>query len=508
MIAWLLLAAPVVVAADPTETRRYADERTEPPADLPKPGFSFLGLVQARTTVTDVITTNPLLDGQLVGALGGSNQTTTSDEALAVYSEQRVVGFLTYRPPLLDGRAALTAAFEVDFGFGDSAYGTGGNRGGGFGADQVNLQTRRVHADVRVLARPRHTLDLRLGLQFVADGARDPVGARPDDLFRAGGGLALWGSEAAGGTLFGAVRDASGVRLRYRLGGYTLWEQGSAKPDDTTLFVADVEWLPSHQTSLGLHAWYLNDDSGGVGGVLGVGPTSALAGLQGAPQLDFRLNPGDPAPLVNADVVWVGVSGAYNSGLGVGRLGARVGLFGNLGRLTVVDVGWSLVRGLWANGEVRYRWARGRGSIVRLEGVLATGDDPDTTDYEGVLTGNAWGTVGAVYGTHGAVLLHPDVGAVNRQVAAAYDVSMGGRGMLGGQLGFAWDVVPDRLNVGATVAHASRWNRSSIGTEVNLRLSGEILPFLQLGAVGAVLPGSGLQTMPWTAYGYLQWVVF
>ncbi|HMV66065.1 MAG TPA: hypothetical protein PKA64_04380 [Myxococcota bacterium] len=517
----LLFAAwsPSALASDPTEARRHDHEDVEPTPPPPASGFSFLGFAQARMALTDIVTTNALLDGQIVGQLGGLNGTVTAGPSCpdgatdcapgpsAWYSEQRVNGFFSYRPPIADARLGLTAGFEIDFGFGDSSYNIGGNRGGGFGADQVNLQTRRLHLDVRAVDRPRHTLDVRVGLQMVTDGVRDPVAVRRDDLFRTGGGMRFWGSEATGLAAYGTVRDAEGVRLRYKAGAFTLWEFGSAAVDDVTLFQVGAELLPTWSTRVGLQAWYLNDSSGGIGGALGVGPTSQLSEMQSGPHLRY-FDQGEPAAEVNVDAGWLALDGGVNHDLGKGRFGANGLVVTNFGRLTVPRVGWVSMFGLHAGAELRYRYARGAGSVMRLEGMFSSGDNPNTQAYEGTITGNAWGVVGALYGSHGTYLLFPDISAINRQSAVIYDVSNGGAGVLGGQLGVAYDLVPERLNLGATVAAAANAKGDLAGAEVNLRLEGQPLPFFKLGATGAMVLGTTQRFNPWIVFADLEWVVF
>lgn len=509
---WLALL--VALADDPTEVRRHPDATVEPELPTPKSGFSFLGLVQARFVGTNIVTTSPLLDGQIVGQLGGINGTITSEEKTAWYAEQRVNGFFTYRPPILDRRVGLTAGFEIDFGFGDAAYGVTGNKGGGFGADQVNIQTRRLHVDVRALDKPRHTLDLRLGQQFLADTARDPALARPDDLFRTGGGLRFFGSDAAGLQAFGAVKDASGVRVRYRLGAFSLWEQGSGEFDDTTLFLADADLNVGNAGRIGVHGWYLNDDSNGTGGFFGVGPTSQLAELQGAARLDLRESDDETAPRAKADLGWVGLDASYNHGLAAGPFGVTGGAFLQTGRISALAtdtddrLGWLRVLGMLAHGEARVRFAPGRGSVARLGAMFSTADNLDTADYGGVLTGNSYGIVGAIYAAHGTVLLHPDLTAINRQSAVVYDVSGAGNGVIAAQAAVGYDLVPNRVNLMVTAAHASSARLDPLGTELNLRLDMEPFLFFRVSVTGAVVLGTQLDVNPWTAYANLQWVVF
>lgn len=505
----LALSTPqLAFAVDPTEARKNDHEAVEPTPPPVGSGFSFLGVTQMRMVVTDVVTTNPLLDGQIIGKLGGTNGTTTQGAPLAWYSEQRVNGFLSYRPPVVDGRIGLTAAFEIDFGFGDDSYGARGNAGGGFGADQVNLQTRRLHMDIRAVDKPHHTLDLRLGLQFVSDGVRDPAVARRDDLFRTGGGLRFFGSEATGLTAYGTVRDAGGVRLRYKVGAYTLWEFKAAEVDDVTLYQVDAEVLPTWNTRVGVHGWYLNDSSGGTAGNLGRGPTSQLSELQGGPRLTYTDGAGNPAAEVNADVGWVGVDGGLNHDLGKGRLGVNGSFFANLGRITVPRRGWVGVSGFMADAEARYHYGAGRGSIVRLAGLYTSGDDPSTPAYTGVLTANSWGVVGAVYGSHGTYLLFPDISAINRQSSIAYDISNGGAGLITGQAGVGWDAIPNRLNVAVNGAVAANARAEYVGSEVNLRLEAEPIPFLKVGLTGALAFSDLFPVSPFTVFTDLEWVAF
>lgn len=492
-------------ASDPTETRRHDRADVEPAPSPPAPGLSFLGVAQVRVAITDVVTTNPLLDGQIVGALGGANGTTTAAGRPAWYTEQRVNGFLTYRPNLWDGRLALTAGFEIDFGFGDAAYGNAPNKGGGFGADQVNLQTRRLHVDLRAIDKPRHTLDVRVGLQMVTDGARDPVSARRDDLFRTGGGLRFFGSEGTGLTAYGVVRDAEGVRLRYKAGAYTLWEFKSGAPDDVTLFQGDVEWLPSWRTRLGAHVWYVADASDGDQGVLGVGPASDLASLQGAAVVPTP-SAGEPPP-VDADIAWIGVDGGLDHDLSKGRFGANGGIFLNVGR---VRVGSELrpVLGTFATGEVRYRYARGAGSVARLGVDYASGDDPNTLGFRSVITGNSWGIAGAVSGAHGTVLLFSDPGAINRQAAVVYDLGAQGRGLISAQGTVGYDLLPGRVNVSATGAWAADTFLRTWGVEINGRAEAQLMPFVTLGLTGAGVLFTDQPVDPWAAYLDMTAVVF
>ncbi len=491
---WLASAA---LAAVPVEI-------VQPEVRAPEP-FRALGLYQARFARSSVVTTNPYLDGQVLGALGGSNGTTVSADDRSTWAEQRAVAFLTWAPLPAGGRAELTAAFEIDFVFGDQSYGAAGNTGGAIGADQVNLQTRRLHASFEPVV--DHELSVVVGLQFVGDSVYDPRTASLDELTRTGGGLAIWGSEAAGATAYGRLQDGWGTRLRYKLGAYTLYEQGTALSDDVTLYMADVQGALGERAFLGGHAWYLRDAGDGTAGVLGSGLSSALSELQGARRLDLREREGDEAPALGADVVWLGIDGGLDPGLTLGRVGGHAAWFVNAGRLWIEDQPDAGILGSLGLFDLRLRYAQGSGSQVAVAGVYSSGDGA-TSDYNGVVTGNSYGLAGAMWATHGTLLLFPDPGAINRQVALAYDVSGFGRGLTGASAQLAYDLVPDRTTLGGTVGYAYVGDFDPLGTELNLRLRHRPLPLMDLSVAAAVVTGSSFDAAPFTVIAAADWILF
>lgn len=476
-------------------------------------GLSFLGLAQLKATGSNLEPTNPFLDGQILGTLGGLNGVEVG-ETLGFGTEQRVTGFFTYAPKILDGQVSLTAGFEIDHAFGDQSYGSGGNVGGAYGADMVNVQTRRLHLTLRPDLGAQHSLSVVLGQQFLADGALDPTRAAPDDLFRSGGRLMFWGSEATGVSVYGRHKGGWSDRVRYRLGAYTLYERGFAVADDVWLLMADAQLNPLYATQVGLHAWTLRDRSGGQQGILGVGPASVLSELQGGARLDFPAELGDPdaaAPEVSADLSWLGLDVGYNHTLRQGPVGLSAAVFANLGQLYARGLGAVPVRGLLADAELRWRYLPGEGSVVRLEGLFSTADTAGDGTYNGIFTGNSYGVVGAVYASHGCLLLFPDLFSINRQVSAVYDVSGAGRGLVALTGGVGWDPIPDRLTVGIGGGHARNPGGEAIGTELNAKVVAEPWLFLRTGLWGAVLlPGeAALVDRPaLAAYLGLDWLVF
>lgn len=493
---WLVSGA--LAQGLPPEARR---EAVQPRAEVG--GLDFFGLAQVRASANDLASTNPLLDGQVVGRLGGTNGVVVDPAVRALYTEQRVNGFFTYAPPLADERMSLTAAFEVDFAFGDAAYGTGGNVGGGFGADQVNLQTRRLHVDL-FPGGPRHRAHVVVGLQFLGDGVADPTRSTPDQLIRSGGRLSFFGSEAAGAAVYGTVIRGLDPVVRYRAGLFTLAELGLSLPDDVLLAVADVELRPAFATAFGAHLWYVQDRSGGQGGALGLGPTSALWQLQGGPTLDpyDGLAPPDGA-MIDADLVWAGLDGGYNAALDRGPFGVHAVAIANVGKVYAPRVHDDWVAGVFVDAEARLRYAPGRGSVLRAEYVQSSPSGTDRDRYGGVVTGNAYGVAGALMPSHGTLLLFPDPRAINRQVSVVADASAAGLGLSAVSTSAGYDLVPNRLTVGGGAAVAFTGAAAPWGFEVDARVSYQPYPFVELTWMGAALaPGSAaaLTAAPWATF--------
>ncbi len=474
-------------------------------------GFTPILLSQTRAIGSNVITTNPFIDGQVVGQLGGSNGTTVldpsgmdldgdgaddSDLRGARFVEQRLTGFFTWAPTVFDGRVALASAFEIDFLWGDQSYATGGNTGGGIGADQVNLQTRRVNVRLSPRVGQRHELDIVTGMQFVGDSVYDPAVARPDDLFRAGGGLRFWGTEAAGVAAYGTVSDASGPRLRYRAGTFSLVENGVAQRDDAALHVADVQYQPDHRSRVGGHAWLLRDYAEGRGGVLGTGLTSALSEMQGGPHFVVPAEAdGSPAE-VETDVLWLSADAGFNHALDAGPLGANAVAAYNLGRLYATTRDAVALRGWMVDGGLRFRWAPGAGSVIAANGTVASRDGTGINAYTGLVTGNSYGIVGATWGSHGMMLLFQDPWAINRSAPLVFDVSNGGSGLTAITATAGWDAVPNRVTLQAGFGHAVDGDGKTIGTEFNGRLVTHPWFGTNLGVAVATVQGTSYAAAP------------
>jgi hypothetical protein len=492
---------------------------------LPEPGHGFtaIGLLQTRAIGSNVVTTNPFLDGQVVGDLGGMNGSVVlGDDGLDLdgdgeadrdlagsrYVEQRGSAFFTWAPGVFDGRVALASAFEIDFLWGDRAYGTGGNTGGGLGADMVNLQTRRLNARLQPNLGKHHTLTVVTGLQFLGDSVYDPAGARPDDLFRAGAGLRIWGSEAAGVAAYGAISDRSGVRFRYRAGSFTLVENGVGVGDDAALHVLGAQWEPDLRSRVGLHAMLLRDYTEGVGGSLGTGLTSQLSELQGGPRFIVPTEDDGSAAEVETDVLWLMADGGFNHALDGGPLGASAMAAYNLGRLYATTRDPVSIRGWMVDGALRFRYAPGAGSVIQAGATMVSRDGSGINAYTGLVTGNSFGIVGATWGSHGMLLLFSDPWAVNRSTPVVFDASNGGRGLTAATATAGYDLVPNRLTLQGGVGHAVDGEGETVGTELNARLTGHPWFGTNLGVNVATVQNTRFDTAPLQAMVHMEILFF
>lgn len=516
-------SGPAALPGIPPTTPSWALDGDPGPLD-------FVGFFFTRATVNNIYNGSQALQGATVGRLFGDNLTTTGPTA--AYIEQRAIGFFDYRPEVASGRAALRTGFEVDFTFGDAANAADPNIGGGFNGDTVNIQTKRLAAEVELGA----GLLLSVGLQPIADTARNPMRAAPDDLVHGGTKLAFWGTDAAGVNLFGSW----GRRHHARVGVYTLFERESGVYDiddeqavgagDILLLMADAELGVAPRLKVGGHLWYLRD-AAGVLRSAGLGPGSVPARLNGATPLSL----GGPW---KGDVVWLGADVTWNRWLAGGPFSAHGFFVANIGTFqpeaptedgpTFDDTPAELL-GFMFDGEIGWRWGRTDGDRLQLEVLYATGDDtPGDRTLSNVVTGNNFGLPGALHASHGAMLLFPDYRVVNRQVAVVYDPGNEGFGVMAGFASFAVDLLPNALNLrlgtalaGAAAAAPENDGRF-IGVEGNAELMYRPMPFLWFGAHGAVVRlGKFLEQRiyrggdfpqpdgrPWTAFATMTWVPF
>jgi len=210
--------------------------------------LQFLAYFYNQAVRTNIYPRNAFLKGQVVGRLFGSNTTNTSDSLSANYVEQRILPFFIYTPKLFNGRAILRTSFEIDWTWGDVAYGVGGNQGSSFSADQVNIQTQNVEIELI----PKAKWAINLGLQRLFDTPHNPYRTFFNKMLETGYRLSYWESDAVGIS----VRHDEDF-YKWKTGYYKLYENDIQDDDDVTLFEATYQHQISLKWNLGASAYYL-----------------------------------------------------------------------------------------------------------------------------------------------------------------------------------------------------------------------------------------------------------
>ncbi len=507
LVLLLGIAAGLAAADEPAP---FVEEKAEQdPREL-----NFIGYYFMKGTFSDIAPTNEFLKGQVVGRLYGGNTTFTGGRTSS-YAEQRFIPMFTYSPRLFDGWAKIRASFELDWTWGDANYGAGGNFGGAFGADQVNMQTQNLFLELR----PRPNLFINAGLQRIFDNVRVPWYTFTDDLLTTGYRLAFFGSDATGLT----AHWMFDTHRRLTAGFYQLYENNVEQDDDVVLYTAEIEQDLSIDASVGLSLRYVRDHGNGEGGVsiLGQGLNSNLSNYNGVFNFDF----GNADH--TADVLWAGTQFHKDPLLRQGDTGFGGFLVYNFGEARgggqTVTIG-----GAAANLRVAHRWGDQLNDQIVLDSIFTTGDDNNISDgkYSGVLTGNNWTSPGAVFINHGLYLLLPHGNVVNRFIAATVDIQNLGYGMQAASLQVHKDIVPNKLKakIGAGTGYASKTidgMGSQIGTElnVNLRWTMKVLMDLELHAAylwlgdfyDSPVVNGGLTERPkdpWTVFATFKWISF
>lgn len=528
---WLSLvsagAAADPAAFAPTDLGAVSAEQTAPE----DPQLRFLGYLITRTELTNISSESTYLQGQVIGRLFGPNETVTKTQ-LAFLTEQAFLPFFILEPRVLDGLARLRASFQIRCTWGDSQYGSGGNSGCGIGANQVNLQTQNLEAELNL---PAAGWTVNVGLQRAFDNVRDPYRTFPTTLAFTGERLTVWAANAAGVSVNGRLPADT-----FRFGVYQLFENRVALDDHVTLFEALGQHYLGRGWNVGAQLRYLRDgsgqfpDRGGIS-VLGQGPDSDLADFNGT----YRFPLGGAN--YTADLYWVGLDTDFNPELTAGRWGGSAFVLANLGAIHLIQpqaFGSTVsIRGVMANLRGAWRYGMTRNDAITAEFIYASGDSNGITDgvYTGVITGNQYAAPGAVFISSGAYLLFNHASVVSRFYSAVADLSNMGFGTSAATLNLSHDFIPNALmgKVGAAIGGSNvtpKGGGALIGVEVNAMVSYRIAAQLSIEAHAAYLhlgnfysspdtvyrgqvfgftpPPPGRPQDPWTTFIALKWLVF
>ncbi len=483
--------------------------------------FQFIALFYNQYVTSNYFPTNDFLRGQIFGRLFGQNTTTTSATQTTAYFEQRFLPFFIYTPKLMNGKVIFRASFEIDYTWGDVAYGTGGNFGGGLSADQVNLQTQNIQLEYI----PAKRWAINLGLQRMFDNPSNAYRTLFDQLTNTGYRLTYWGT------------DATGINVRYdgdfqklKMGYWKFYENSIQKNDDVNRWEIMYERDLSRNWKLGFSADYVMDRANGDGGpsILGQGLNSTLADYNGVFRFPLGGNP------YRADVFWLGSFWTRNADYSSDRFMLTGFANYNFGRvdtagITSGDFGKrASIGGLGANLKTGYRYGRTAGDVVQADIIYTSGDANGINDnrYSGVMTGNNWGSPVSIFISHGAYILFPHGNVVNRFVSAVNDPSNLGYGVTGAVFNAHKDLIPHKLNakVGGAFALsnvAPGGGGFNIGQEANFRISYAPKVFMNIELHAAYLwlgdfydsptvngNAASRPANPWTAFIVYRWLMF
>jgi hypothetical protein len=525
-LALLALASPESAWAQaPSTPGIYAEwqDAKEREKDAPARELTLINYFLTRASLTNQVADPSGLRGVSLGPIGqpaGSAVRVRPGQA-AVYIEQRWIPVIEYAPWFVDGFAAFRAQFEVDYLWGRAANTVQQNEGGGFNADQINIQTKNVNVAIYPFRDPSK-LTLLIGTQPVYDSYNDPTRTPLNDIIRTGYKLSFLGSDATGLSVFSTVGGFSKLSFLPLQTAQADLPQGDPRLKYAFLLTADYVYPLAPNTNVGASLWYLKDDTKGDAfafeGLVRSGPAGGLSSFTGVPRFNIERPTGS--------VQWVGAHFNHNIDMRNGRLGASGFAMYNHGKYTSKAATTALnpevkISGLTANLEGLYNYGRTAGDLITLEGMFSTGDsDLNDGEYKGAFTLNEYGLPGAVWFNHKMLLLFPFTSTVNNYTGAVTDVSNQGYGLRAVTATAAYDLVPNKLNlklgVGTAlsgvdpVALAGAPARGKyIGTEVNAELRYTLRYLMTLGLhAGYMFKGDFYEGLNVTANPYALFTTF
>lgn len=476
LLLLFLLGLPLLAASQSIPP--YFEQLEEKVPEEADKEFQYIAFFYNHYNNTNVFPTNDFLQGQVIGRLFGQNTTTTSDSLSASFFEQRILPFFIYKPKLFDNRVTLRASFEIDFTWGDAAYGTGGNSGSAPSADQVNLQTQNLELELI----PAPGWAINLGLQRMFDSPYNPYRTLFGDMLQSSYRLHYWGTDGVGITV---RKDAD--YYRWKAGFFQLYENVIQRVDDVHMMEFNYQRSLGTKWHWGGSLYYVRDRSNGQGGpsILGQGLNSNLSVYNGAYRFPFGSRP------YRADVGWLGTYFDYNLSRMADTWFASGYANYNFGRtqLNENDV-WEdgpNISGLGANLRLGYRYGKTPNDAIYADAMFTSGDDNGIADntYSGVMTGNTWATPGGLNVSHGGYLLFPHANVVNRYVAAVTDLSNMGFGLTGGTVNISHDFIPYKLNgkigMATAISNAEPLRGGSfMGIEGNFKVGYTLGTFMDL----------------------------
>jgi hypothetical protein len=528
VVAAVALGTGPGVPLDPLDDWKNSKDRAH---DSPLSEIRLINYFFTRLSYTNLLGDPSGLKGVALGPIGSlsGSSVLVAAGSEAFFVEQRWIPVLEYSPWFVDDLATFRAQLEIDFMWGYAANALQQNQGGGFNADQVNLQTKNVNVSIYPTRKPRE-LAIVIGTQTLYDVVDDPARTPLLDIVRSGYKLAFVGSDATGISIY------SGLAGKTRL---ALMPLGAAQPDRATLNDSRLKfaWLgmldesiePMPGTHLGASLWWLHDETKGAAyayeGLVASGPSSrGLAGFTGTARLNIDAAIGN--------VYFAGANFQHNLQFSTGPFAASGflmvtgGQYLNTRSNSTANQNVSLL-GAAGNLELLFNYGRTLNDLITLETMITSGDSNiDDNQYGGVFTMNMYGLPGAVWFNHKTLLLFPFTSTVNNYTGAVTDISNQGYGLTSVIASGAYDLVPNVLNLklGGAVATANADPVKTaagvqpgrfMGVEINAELRWHIRYLMTVGLHGAYMvrgnfyEGSDrVTTNPFAVFTTFTWYAF
>ncbi|MCA9550704.1 MAG: hypothetical protein KC933_11760 [Myxococcales bacterium] len=508
------------------------EERNAREADPLPSEFKLINYFFSRVTASNVVGDPSGLKGVSLGPIGPGttgSQTRVDNDLPAFFVEQRWIPVIQYAPHFVDGLAAFRAQFEVDYMWGQAANAIQNNQGGGFNADQVNIQTKNVNVAIYPTRNPQR-LSILIGTQSIYDSIYDPTITSLFDIIKTGYKLTYFGTDATGLSVYGkygGIWKASFIPLEAT-------QPDKATKDDPRLKFAwlatlDYAYVVQPGTVVGLSFWHLQDATKGKAfafeGLVRGGPASSgLSGFTGT----ATFNIDEP----NGNVEFIGAHfhhniHFYNCDFAASSfMMLNVGQYRSQAETTELNQKIDIV-GLSANLEGLYNWGKTTNDVVSLETMFVSGDsDPTDGKYKSAFTLNQYGLPGSVWFNHKMLLLFPFTQTVSNYTGAVTDISNQGYGLMTVLGAARWDIIPYTLNLKGGLGYAMSTVRPpdltdgvsrgrTIGLEVNAELTWNIRYLMTVGLhAGYMVPGSfydgndQVAANPWVMFTTFTWYAF
>lgn len=357
---------------------------------------------------------------------------------------------------------------EFDLAWGDSAYNTGRNAGGGLESDSTNLETKNIYVEFKV---PNTSWDFKVGVQNQSD--------------------------SYAGTFLG-VADMAGIfanfkyePVNFRIGYAKFWENSVAKADDIDLYMVEAKFVPMNDVKLGLNLYFLNDMGAGS-----KGPTTPSASAGGDDVAGFG-GRGAAGAFTPSEASGYDTFRLYMPGFDVsfkaGPATVSGWFFYQFGTYEYATSGSSDVDvGAFA-ADIRADMNLGPGKFF-VEGIYVSGDDdPNDSDYESIVTASNYQLAGSFFYRADMQILLPNGDDINSSRALAYEVSNGGAGMWVLAAGYSQkfnDKTSGKIGVGYQSAVEKRTGTifaddTDMAIEVNANVNYNISKGLDFGLYGA-----------------------